>query len=363
MTAHIQAISDQSLESSTPVLYNLDNKTLNNLITVLSYTLQAVVNSHESILETSHNVFITQAPESDSPKGENIRTVIGAPHGCDSHIGKEGLISTKQVVRLVADIHQTASDLMLVRKNRRVLGVVNMSDHTFDINCVLLEVHLVPWGSGAQSQHWSHYPICHIPKLHSHQQRLNHLLHPWFSDSATAWSGKWRERERAASTVCPQRAHWARPQPIHLGSLSHKGRHAVYGHDDLKDKQWSYFFCFLFPAEWTSCQPESVQVWHEKKDPHSNLHSASQCRAANSTKKCMLQLHVSVVCSTEGATWRRAPWKWLTPTTYAQIFAVEKLWAWVRPPPQPGQLPQLQHYPGALAAGHKIQCGVYAAVQ
>lgn len=129
---HIQAISDQFLQSSTPVLYSLDNKTLNTLITVLSYTLQAVVNSHDSILETPKSVFINQALESDSPNGENIGTIIAAPHGCipDSHTRKGGLISKKQVAQLVADIHQTASDLMLVRKNRRVLALVNVCPHT-----------------------------------------------------------------------------------------------------------------------------------------------------------------------------------------------------------------------------------------
>lgn len=178
MIAHIQSIADQFLESSTPVLYNLDDKTLNTLITVLSYTLQALLNSHDLIQETPKSVFINQALESDSPNGETRRTVIAARHGCipDSHIDKGGLISAKQVAQLVAGIHQTASDLMLVRKNRRVLALVSshllffhfFSVSAFNIKCVFSEVHLVPWGSGAHSQHWYHYSICHIPKLHSH---------------------------------------------------------------------------------------------------------------------------------------------------------------------------------------------------
>uniref|UniRef100_A0AAQ6IQD0 Polycystic kidney disease 1b n=2 Tax=Anabas testudineus TaxID=64144 RepID=A0AAQ6IQD0_ANATE len=109
---HIQAISDQFLESSSPVQYSLDSKTLNTLITVLSHTLQAAAFSPESSL-------ITQALESDSPNGENMTTTVAAPRGCTSesqtgvHIGRGGLTSAKQLAQLIADVHQTASDLML----------------------------------------------------------------------------------------------------------------------------------------------------------------------------------------------------------------------------------------------------------
>lgn len=41
----------------------------------------------------------------------------------------------------------------------------------------------------------------------------------------------------------------------------------------------------------------------------------------------------------------------------------EELCAWVRPPAQPDKLPQLQHYPGALAAGRPAECGVHTAAQ
>lgn len=126
---HIQAISDQFLESSSPVQYSLDSKTLNTLITVLSHTLQAAAFSPESSL-------ITQALESDSPNGENITSTVAAPRGCTSesqtgvHIGRGGLTSAKQLAQLIADVHQTASDLMLVRDNRPALVLANMSLHT-----------------------------------------------------------------------------------------------------------------------------------------------------------------------------------------------------------------------------------------
>lgn len=36
-----------------------------------------------------------------------------------------------------------------------------------------------------------------------------------------------------------------------------------------------------------------------------------------------------------------------------------ELRAWVRPPAQSSQLPQLQHYPGAPPTGHPAECGIH----
>ncbi|XP_055363784.1 polycystic kidney disease 1 like 1 isoform X2 [Betta splendens] len=87
---HIQTISDLFLESSAPVQYNLDYKTLSSLITLLSYTLQTAINSPHS----SKGVVITQALDSD------LRGPTAAPGAFKVH-------------QLAADIHQAASDLML----------------------------------------------------------------------------------------------------------------------------------------------------------------------------------------------------------------------------------------------------------
>ncbi|XP_044196388.1 polycystic kidney disease 1 like 1-like [Thunnus albacares] len=112
--AHIQAISEQFSESSVPVWYHLDQKTLNSLVTLLSYSLQAAVTGYDF---TTNSADITQEMESDSHTGENIRNAIADPNGCisDSSSGVfiKTSISTKQVMRLVDDILQTASDLML----------------------------------------------------------------------------------------------------------------------------------------------------------------------------------------------------------------------------------------------------------
>lgn len=119
MTLHVQVISEHFSESSAPVLYNLDQKTLNTLVALLSYSLQAAVTGNNLALEMSNSVEIKQALESGSHE-ENIRNAIAPSNGSipDSssgvYIKRRGSISTKQAVQLVADILQTASDLMLV---------------------------------------------------------------------------------------------------------------------------------------------------------------------------------------------------------------------------------------------------------
>ena len=119
MRAHIQAISEQFSESSVPVWYHLDQKTLNSLVTLLSYSLQAAVTGYDF---TTNSADITQEMESDSLTGENIRNAIADPNGCisDSSSGVfiKTSISTKPAMRLVDDILQTVSDL--VRKNKHV---------------------------------------------------------------------------------------------------------------------------------------------------------------------------------------------------------------------------------------------------
>lgn len=119
MTLHVQVISEHFSESSAPVLYNLDQKTLNTLVALLSYSLQAAVIGNNLALEMSNSVEIKQALKSGSHE-ENIRNAIAPSNGSipDSssgvYIKRRGSISTKQAVQLVADILQTASDLMLV---------------------------------------------------------------------------------------------------------------------------------------------------------------------------------------------------------------------------------------------------------
>ncbi|XP_035510575.1 polycystic kidney disease 1 like 1 [Morone saxatilis] len=113
---HVQAISKQFFASSAPLWHHLDQETLNTLVSLLSYSLQASLTSDDFAPEMSYNADIKEAFNSDSHK-ENIRNAPS--NGCipDSssgvHIQRGRLILTKQAVQLVADILQAASDLML----------------------------------------------------------------------------------------------------------------------------------------------------------------------------------------------------------------------------------------------------------
>lgn len=117
VTLHVQVVSEHFSKSSAPVWYYLDQNTLNTLVALLSYSLHAAIAGNNLAPEMSKSVDIKQALESGSHE-ENIRNAIALSHGSipDSssgvYIKRRGSISTK--VRLVADILQTASDLMLV---------------------------------------------------------------------------------------------------------------------------------------------------------------------------------------------------------------------------------------------------------
>uniref|UniRef100_A0A3B5BJT4 Polycystin 1 like 1, transient receptor potential channel interacting n=1 Tax=Stegastes partitus TaxID=144197 RepID=A0A3B5BJT4_9TELE len=105
VTAHIRAILERCS----------DQKTLSSLISLLSHSLQ-VVTSCSFTPETPNSVDITQALETGSHSGEK-----GAPNAyirdssAGPHTKQRRSTPTKQVMQLVTDILQTASDLMLVR--------------------------------------------------------------------------------------------------------------------------------------------------------------------------------------------------------------------------------------------------------
>lgn len=126
VTVHIRVISERFSESSAPIWYYLDQKTLNTMVALLSYSLQAAVTSTDFTPEMSNSADIKQALKSHS-HDENIRKDMAPSKGClpDSssgvYIKRGGSISTEQAVQLVADILQTASDLMLVSENKQVL--------------------------------------------------------------------------------------------------------------------------------------------------------------------------------------------------------------------------------------------------
>ncbi|KAL6097956.1 pkd1l1 [Pungitius sinensis] len=102
VTVHTQVVSEQF--SGAPAWYS--QKTLNTLVALLSHCLQAALTTNDLRPEMSASGDITQAfgPDrrdemQDSPSGVHVER--GSP------------TSTKQALQLVADILQTASDLML----------------------------------------------------------------------------------------------------------------------------------------------------------------------------------------------------------------------------------------------------------
>ncbi|XP_078019104.1 polycystin-1-like protein 1 [Epinephelus lanceolatus] len=106
VTGHVQVISKQLSESSAPARFYLDQKTLSTLVSLLSYSLQAAVASNDFTPAMSTSADITQTLKSD-PHDE----IQDSPSSV--YIKRDGSISTKQALQLIADILQTASDLML----------------------------------------------------------------------------------------------------------------------------------------------------------------------------------------------------------------------------------------------------------
>uniref|UniRef100_A0A3P8U3P9 Polycystic kidney disease 1a n=1 Tax=Amphiprion percula TaxID=161767 RepID=A0A3P8U3P9_AMPPE len=115
-TAHVQRVSEQFSESSPPDYTN--QKMLSSLISLLSYSLQAVINCSFTP-EIPNNVDITQALESHTGRKD-------APNSClhDSsagpHTRQRTSTPTKPVVQLVTDTLQTASDLMLFHETKEL---------------------------------------------------------------------------------------------------------------------------------------------------------------------------------------------------------------------------------------------------
>ncbi len=126
MTLHIQFISKQFSESAAPVGYNLDQKTLNTLVALLSYSLQVAITNNDLTPEMSNSADIKRPLQSDSLE-RNIKHAVNHFNGCIPEssngvfIRGGGSVSAQQMVQLVADILQTVLDLMLVRESRRVL--------------------------------------------------------------------------------------------------------------------------------------------------------------------------------------------------------------------------------------------------
>ncbi|XP_023272777.1 polycystic kidney disease protein 1-like 1 [Seriola lalandi dorsalis] len=178
VAVHVQAISDLFLESRAPVHYHLDHRTLNTLVVLLSYILQAAGKNHNFTPQMPNMDNITQVLELDSPTGENIRNSIAFP-GCipasatSDHIKLGGSPATNQMAQLVVDTLQTASDLMLkyilfhkVQEHRvrtdpitlyatyqnQTSTVISSGSTTFYISASLIQLLFVHHSGGTESR-------------------------------------------------------------------------------------------------------------------------------------------------------------------------------------------------------------------
>lgn len=113
VTAHIQMISEQISASSTPRRYLINQKVLNTALTLLSHSLQVVATC----------TFTPDITQEDSTADENLRNDENTPNSTavnsstGGHIKQGSSPPAKQAVKLVADILQAASELLLVRQN------------------------------------------------------------------------------------------------------------------------------------------------------------------------------------------------------------------------------------------------------
>ncbi|XP_041670635.1 LOW QUALITY PROTEIN: polycystic kidney disease 1 like 1 [Cheilinus undulatus] len=113
---HVQAVSERLSKSRAQGSYHLAQETLNTLVALLSYSLQAAVNGNNFPSEKFNRGDTNQAFGSDS-HDENIRNALS--NACIAHSStgdykeKFGSISTRQFIQLVAEILQTAAELMM----------------------------------------------------------------------------------------------------------------------------------------------------------------------------------------------------------------------------------------------------------
>lgn len=99
VTRHVQVISGEFSKPGAAVWLHLDQRTLSGLVALLSHSLNALATKSEFPADAPDSADIHQAGGARS-HGESIRNT-----------------KTRQTARLVDDVLQTASDLMLVREN------------------------------------------------------------------------------------------------------------------------------------------------------------------------------------------------------------------------------------------------------
>ncbi|XP_056155168.1 polycystic kidney disease 1 like 1 [Lampris incognitus] len=142
VTDYIQAISERFADPAVPVLHYLDQGTVNTLVTLLSYCLQAAAATDVVILETFNNDDITQTAAGtdyltpDSSNGKNIT------HAKVDQYGKSYF--TDQVAQLATSSLQTAADLLL-----RYFLFSGLQEHS--INTSIMALHTTYQNQGLTS--------------------------------------------------------------------------------------------------------------------------------------------------------------------------------------------------------------------
>ncbi|XP_061614846.1 polycystin-1-like protein 1 [Phyllopteryx taeniolatus] len=121
VAAHVQAISATLSRPSAPKRYRLDRRTLDTLVSVLSYSLEAAVTARDAAAETSY-IAESQCETAFEPQtGVNPGKDVTGAAGGDLRV-------TQQLEQLVENILHTASELILKHtllsriQERRVRG-------------------------------------------------------------------------------------------------------------------------------------------------------------------------------------------------------------------------------------------------
>lgn len=111
VATHVRAMSRRFRESAASGRFSLDQKTLEALVALLSHSLHASITGHHFEQRT-----FSRADDGEEivDSGENIRNGSFPTTSCEL----EGALSARQVVRLVTEVLEMPTDLMLVRERQ-----------------------------------------------------------------------------------------------------------------------------------------------------------------------------------------------------------------------------------------------------
>ncbi|XP_061523045.1 polycystin-1-like protein 1 [Phycodurus eques] len=147
VAAHVQAISATLSRPGAPKRYQLDQRTLNTLVTVLSYSLEAAVTARDAAAETSYVADVQRKTAFEPQTGVN-------PGKGVTDSSSDDLRGTQQLEQLVENILHTASELILnlsipvISSGSAVFYIPAPLIHSLRGECVLsliAELKRSPW--------------------------------------------------------------------------------------------------------------------------------------------------------------------------------------------------------------------------